>query len=146
MIELVYVSKASKRFSTTEMEDMLEIFRKNNQASNITGLLLYDGFGTFIQSLEGEPAPIHAIYHKISADQRHSRINLLSEKDITERTFPDWRMGFRNLHLSPQLKSEGFSNFLEQPDRADYLAQQPSVAIELLSHFKSNIKPNLDKD
>ncbi|MFT6991767.1 MAG: hypothetical protein ACJASL_003761 [Paraglaciecola sp.] len=82
MIELVYVSKAQKRFNPDELKQMLSVFRKNNQAQEITGLFLYDGYGTFIQVLEGHSNVVLPVYEKISNDTRHSRINLLGENGM----------------------------------------------------------------
>ena len=146
MIELVYVSKALKRFNADELKIMLRAFRKNNQAQEITGLFLYDGYGTFIQTLEGNPNAVLPLYEKISNDTRHSRVNLLGENEIQDRSFPDWRMGFKNLDQSPIMEMEGYSNFLQQSDRPQYLVHQPKFAIELLEYFKLNNKSNLDKD
>ena len=146
MIELVYVSKAQKRFNADELKAMLKVFRKNNQTQQITGLFLYDGYGTFIQSLEGHANIVKPLYEKISHDTRHSRVNLLGENAIQERNFPDWRMGFKNLDQSPISELEGYSNFLQQSDRPNYLVQYPKFAIELLEHFKHNNNSNLDKE
>jgi hypothetical protein len=146
MIELVYVSKAHKRFNANELKEMLSVFRKNNQAQKITGLFLYDGYGTFIQVLEGHSNVVIPLYEKISKDTRHSRVNLLGESKIQDRSFPDWRMGFKNLEQSPITQLEGYSDFLQQSDRPNYLVQQPKFAIELLEHFKHNSKSNLDEE
>lgn len=146
MIELVYVSKAQKRFNSDELKAMLSIFRKNNQVQKISGLFLYDGYGTFIQVLEGDPNAVLPLYEKISNDTRHSRVNLLGESKIQARSFPDWCMGFKNLDQSPIMEMEGYSNFLQQSDRPSYLIEQPKFAIELLEHFKHNNKSNLDKE
>jgi hypothetical protein len=146
MIELVYVSKASKRFNADELKEMLSAFRKNNQAHQISGLLLYDGFGTFIQVLEGDAEVLHLLYEKIRNDARHTRVNLLGENKIQARSFADWRMGFKLLDQSPITAIDGYSNFLQQTDRPNYLVQQPKFAIELLEYFKHNNKSNLDKD
>lgn len=146
MIELVYVSKAQKRFNADELKVMLGMFRRNNQAQKITGLLLYDGFGTFIQVLEGYSDIVLPLYKKIGGDTRHSRVNLLGQSKIKERSFPDWRMGFKNLDQSPKIEIEGYSTFLQQSDSQNYLVQQPKFVIELLEHFKHNNKSNLDEE
>lgn len=140
MIELIYVSRAFKRFNTVELKDMLTQFRKNNEKVNVTGLFLYDGKGTFIQVLEGDADTVHNLFNKIRGDKRHSRVNVLGEREISSRNFPDWCMGFKHLEESPALNLEGYSNFLEQPERVDYLNENPNFAIELLEHFKNNNK------
>jgi len=62
MIELVYVSEAQKRFNADELKAMLSVFRKNNQTQKITGLFLHDGYGTFIQVLEGHSNVVLPLY------------------------------------------------------------------------------------
>lgn len=145
MIELVYVSRAEKRFNSDELKQMLRVFRQKNQAVGITGLFLYDGNGTFIQALEGEKDSVLPLFEKIRADDRHSRVNLLGERKIDARSFPDWRMGFKNLDQSPLTDLEGYSDFLSQADRSAYLAKESSFALELLEYFKNNENSNLDK-
>ena len=146
MIELVYISKANKRFKTEEVQAMLRIFRQKNHATGVTGLLLYDGYGTFVQALEGDSEVLTTLYAKIKLDERHTRVNLLGETPISKRSFPDWRMGFKNLDLSSAMEIEGYSDFLEHNDRTDYLAHKPNFAMDLLEHFKHNSKSNLDED
>lgn len=146
MIELIYISKASKRFSIAEVQDMLRIFRQKNHGAGVSGLLLYDGYGTFLQALEGDSEVLMTLYEKIKQDKRHTRVNLLGESEITERSFPDWRMGFKNLDASPAIDLEGYSDFLEHTDRTNYLAEKPNFAMDLLEHFKHSSQSNLDKD
>jgi hypothetical protein len=146
MIELIYISKANKRFSAAEVQDMLRIFRQKNHTTGVTGLLLYDGYGTFVQALEGDSTVLSSLYEKIKHDDRHTRVNLLGETEISKRSFPDWRMGFKNLDVSPAIDLEGYSDFLEHTDRTNYLAEKPNFAMDLLGHFKHNSKSNLDED
>ena len=136
MIELVYISKANTRFGVEALKDMLTAFRQNNHLSDITGLLLYDGYGTFIQLLEGEEETVKVLYDKIKEDTRHSRINLLHDGLIINRSFPQWKMGFRNLSNMPILKLDGYSDFMHQENRQAYLQAKPSFAISLLNYFK----------
>jgi|TARA_B110000881_G_C18461601_1_gene456502 hypothetical protein len=112
----------------------------------VSGLLLYDGYGTFLQAIEGDSDILKSLYEKIKNDKRHTRVNLLGETEITKRSFPDWRMGYKNLDLSPAMELEGYSDFLEHTDRNEYIEQKPNFAIELLQHFRHNSKSNLDQD
>jgi hypothetical protein len=146
MIELTYVSRAEKRYEHTELKEMLAIFRRNNKALNITGLLLYDGFGTFIQTIAGESENITSLFQRIRNDTRHSRVNLLAEIEIHERVFSDWRMGFRNLREEPIQGLDGFSDFMQQDDGFGFLNERPTFAIEMLEHFKNSSSFNLDQD
>jgi hypothetical protein len=67
---IVYISAATYLMDENELKEILEVSRKNNQSSGITGLLLYHE-GNFIQVLEGEKTAINALYDKITIDNRH---------------------------------------------------------------------------
>lgn len=137
MIALTYVSSATKRFTDEELSSLLKTCHHFNTISNISGLLLYNHSGTFLQILEGDAENVEAIYEKITADTRHQRVHRISRKDITEREFPDWKMGFRNLSNTPLNHINGFSDFMESEKPADYLLKEASFAKEILTHFKN---------
>lgn len=137
MISLCYVSSSSKRFDNDELVNLLNTCRENNSQKNITGLLLYNGQGTFIQALEGEESTIIPLYEKIKTDSRHSRVNCLSKHTIEERNFPNWKMGFRHLDKESVGSIQGFSTFLQQKDSNRYLSEKPHLAESLLAHFKN---------
>lgn len=136
MKEIIYVSRAVKRYEAEELTQMLLAFRQKNSTDNITGLLLYDGRGTFLQLLEGPETAVDKLYKKISQDQRHSRVNILGEREIDKRYFPDWTMGYKNLSLEANINIKGFSNFMEQKDTSTFVNEKPSFGVELLYHFR----------
>lgn len=90
---LVYSSVATRPMDPSDLEAILYTARRRNLAAGITGLLLYRN-DTFIQFLEGPPAEIDALMADISADDRHSRLQVQVVEQTTERSFGDWRMGF----------------------------------------------------
>lgn len=137
MISLCYVSSANKRFDNDELVNLLHSCHENNSQQNITGLLLYNGQGTFIQTLEGEENTVVPLYEKIKADSRHSRVNCISKNTIEERNFPNWKMGFRRLDKESVGNIQGFSDFMEQKDSNSYLSDKPHLVQSLLSHFKN---------
>ena len=77
-----------------------------NGAHRISGMLCY-GNGAFLQVLEGKRKLINEIYHRIAADPRHSRMELLSFGPITRRQFSDWSMKMVSLEepFSPQRRA-----------------------------------------
>ena len=137
MIEMIYVSKASSRFTEKELKELLAKARTNNTKTGLTGLLLYDGQGTFIQVLEGEESVIEALFKTIKYDKRHSRVNVLWRKDIEERGFPDWKMGYQNILDMDTSTIMGFSDFLQQDKNHDYVLTNPGFVLNMLNHFKS---------
>lgn len=144
MIELIYISKAIKRFDKNELIEMLKTFSHNNHKVNISGLFLYDGYGTFIQVLEGDPNHVQTLYDKISQDPRHTRVNLLGKTEIKQRNFSEWSMGFKHLQEEPLQKLVGFSEFMQQEETFNYLDKQPHFALEMLDYFKSQINNELN--
>lgn len=138
MIELVYVSRANSHFTEPELVQLLEQARQNNTNSGITGLLLYDNKGTFIQALEGEQQHIEALFEKIKQDPRHSRVNRISKKTIQSRSFSDWQMGFKLIEPGRVQTLSGFSACMLQQGAIQGSSDNHSSALELLNYFKQS--------
>jgi len=138
MFSLCYVSAASTHMSKEQLLELLDTCQKNNTAIGVTGLLLYNGHGTFIQVLEGEQAVIEDLYNKIQKDNRHHRVNCIGKKAIEQRSFPNWSMGFKSLDEENVSSVPGFSDFMNSDDSSDYAASHSSFAFSLLSYFKES--------
>lgn len=93
LIRLVYTSTISEGFDTGEIEKILESARVNNAKNSVTGLLCFDR-NLFLQCLEGSRTAVNQTYHKILNDPRHSRIIMLDYKEIIQREFSQWTMGY----------------------------------------------------
>ncbi len=91
MRQLVYLSSAIEQFTILELHEILSKSRYNNQRSNITGLLLFDGHD-FLQVLEGNRQDIGFTLERINRDSRHRSISILSDRDVPCREFGDWAM------------------------------------------------------
>ncbi|TQV83197.1 BLUF domain-containing protein [Denitrobaculum tricleocarpae] len=94
--QLMYYSTARKEQSDAELRDILEASRRGNRQRQITGLLLY-GDGVFFQVLEGSEVDVKALYDKIGADDRHHSILHAAAREVPERSFADWAMGYTPL-------------------------------------------------
>jgi hypothetical protein len=64
---------------------------------------LISGPDYFAQVLEGPPAAVHPLFERIHQDTRHHDVLALPERAVTERTFPDWSMGFATNEKSEQV-------------------------------------------
>lgn len=53
--------------------------------------------GRIIQVLEGEKEAVEALYERIEQDQRHTDIVRVFSRDITQRLFADWLMGYETI-------------------------------------------------
>ncbi|MDT3405204.1 BLUF domain-containing protein [Mucilaginibacter terrae] len=131
---LVYISTASHLLNEDELLEILQTSRKNNEENNLTGMLLY-GEGVFIQVLEGEEDALAKTYHSIERDDRHRSILKMTEGTITERNFPDWRMGFKSTNADDLATFDTYIN----PRTPGFLGHEKSNAvIGMLKTFANN--------
>lgn len=92
MIRLTYISQAINGLDPATVQHIGEISARNNQAAEITGVLLFID-GVFFQILEGDEAVVKQLYEKILADERHNNIICLkTERNVETRMFPEWAM------------------------------------------------------
>ena len=93
MYFILYTSNASKMCSREEINNILEVSRRNNPSNSVTGLLISKN-PEFLQYLEGPEKAVEALYEKIKNDSRHSSVKTIKKGEIEARVFPDWEMGF----------------------------------------------------
>ena len=86
---LTYKSTATASPSAADLEALVEQARARNRQLGITGMLLYEN-GSFLQTIEGPPALVEALWASIKQDPRHEHIELLSEAIVAARLFSDW--------------------------------------------------------
>ncbi|WP_263080964.1 BLUF domain-containing protein [Endozoicomonas sp. Mp262] len=137
MYYIVYTSAAKEMFSEKELDELLEVARRNNTRDGITGMLLYCD-GVFMQVLEGSSKDeVMKVYDKIGQDPRHYRVMKLLEGEQDSAQFSDWSMGFKK--LDPLMSSKlGFSKFLDLNDNSLTIDQKGSSAWKILSTFRKN--------
>jgi hypothetical protein len=136
VIQLVYVSSSVNRFTQEELLELLDKARRNNEKLGITGMLLYRD-GDFMQALEGDDIQVRALSAKIARDPRHKNMHVLLDGRCTEREFPDWSMGFRNLQDVDPRDVPGYSSFLDSPLRGHTFADNPALCRTLMLLFKT---------
>jgi hypothetical protein len=131
VIQLIYRSAARTPFSQRQLTELLTHARDNNLRLGMTGMLLYDD-GSFLQVLEGEPEQLLPLYASILLDPRHHGITKLLEREIEERQFGDWQMGFVSV-ARLGVTIPGYSDFLRLSDATGSGGKQ---AIRVLSQFR----------
>ena len=136
MISLCYVSHIEQSLSNEKITHLLKDFRHNNARLDVSGLLLYNGANTFFQILEGEADTVNSLYRKIRSDDRHTQVTCLLRAEIIERSFSNWRMGFRNLSNIAVVGLAGFSEFMKSKTPEKYLEENPQFVDAMLQHFK----------
>lgn len=93
MLQLLYISTAREPITTAMCDDILAASRRNNRAAGITGLLIA-GQRRFLQALEGPEDQVRATYDRIAADPRHYACVTLSRRQVEQRSFGTWAMGY----------------------------------------------------
>lgn len=119
LIRLFYISTAANGLTRADHEQILVASRRNNRMKGITGLLVAKG-RYFAQALEGEVAAVTETIERIKKDPRHSGIVVLSKSEVTQRIFPGWDMGYRDIESwnSPLLHYVELddAHFVSDPD------------------------------
>ena len=93
LVRLVYASKIAEPFSAPDIEEVLNIARKNNGRDAVTGVLCFNR-KYFLQCLEGGRMAVNETYHRILNDPRHKDIVLLDYKEVDCREFSSWGMAY----------------------------------------------------
>ncbi len=91
LYRLVYTSARSSRCTDKDIEEILEISRKNNSKLGITGILIHTK-DRFLQVLEGDKDKVMALYEKIDKDDRHGGSSMRYCEPVKGRHFIDWDM------------------------------------------------------
>ena len=96
LLELIYTSLSEANNDTDNVRDILTSSERNNVATSVTGLLLFDG-ERYIQILEGQAKDVEGLFVTISDDSRHTDLELLHKGPIVGRSFETWRMAYEAL-------------------------------------------------
>ena len=110
------------------LRDILSQSRKNNEKSDVTGYLIFDG-DSFVQILEGPRENIEATMARIAKDDRHRDVSIIAIHPTESRAFHGWKMGSyrRSALQDPIFAAHGFPGKIERSqlsfDRAVSLAE-----------------------
>ncbi len=116
LIRLMYCSRTADILPQETLNAIVTKARANNPPRGVTGVLCYSG-RIFLQVLEGGRFEINALYNKISTDNRHHDVMLLSYEEIEERRFSHWSMGQVSLQrINPSL----LIKYSEKPELDPY--------------------------
>jgi methanogenic corrinoid protein MtbC1 len=86
---LTYKSVATASPSPADLRALVGKARARNRNLSVTGMLLYED-GSFLQTLEGPPDKLGALWSSIKQDTRHDQIEVLSEHIAPARVFSEW--------------------------------------------------------
>ena len=88
--QLIYMSEPFG-FDGAILSAILDYARRNNARRGITGALICR-HDIYLQLIEGDAPAIDALYARITADDRHLAVTLLSRAEVADRLFPGWAM------------------------------------------------------
>lgn len=126
--QIIYASEARAAFPPATLLELLTFCRKANPKARLTGLLVFRD-NTFLQLLEGPREQVTRVFGQISADPRHHDIRLLVDREVTQRSFPDWSMGFEEVNEVALNAWPGLSHVLQPPRTPSEWADQPNLAL-----------------
>ncbi len=86
---LTYKSIATATPRADDIDLLAGRARARNRSLDVTGMLLFED-GCFLQTIEGPPPAVAALWSSIQRDSRHDHIEVLSEHMAASRLFSDW--------------------------------------------------------
>ncbi len=126
--QLLYISTIAHA-GTAALSSILASARRNNQANDITGLLMFNG-KRFLQVIEGPADAVEATYARINCDPRHRAQVVLARRTVDQREFGDWSMAYRN-------GSGPSDNALYETICAKVADAHPNLRAELMAFAKN---------
>ena len=93
MHSLVYISEATQDFDEFSIQALVKQACQRNEQLSVTGFLShYDG--RFLQYLEGEKKALDELMGSITADNRHTILEVMHLPFSQERRFASWHMRY----------------------------------------------------
>ena len=132
--QLIYISQATRKLTSDELNEIHQIAVKNNQKIDVTGSLFYNG-GWFLQILEGPSNVLDTLYKKIEKDTRHKNSRTLYNEPASFRLFARWSMNMTNLDNRQADKYDQLVAVIEAA-KSNQKIGSASPATALLKMFK----------
>ncbi|MBQ4804936.1 BLUF domain-containing protein [Aquimarina sp. MMG015] len=92
-----YVSTASRFLTNSDINELFEFVKINNNSLNITGILMYSD-GNFFQILEGEKTLIKDLFQNILADSRHYDVIKIFDHEMIQPSFSKYNSSFTTIN------------------------------------------------
>lgn len=135
LIQIVWISEATSKLSDDQLIRLLEKSRANNVRHGVTGLLLHDRM-SFMQFMEGEKSVVENIFeHRIQPSKTHKNVTLLSNREIEERNFKNWNMGFIAKNHKSLQSMPGYREFSQTKVSFLDLEGDPNMVDKIISGF-----------
>lgn len=101
-------------------------------------MLLYSN-ATYMQVLEGAEEDVHDIYSSILKDARNTGNVTLVEESISQRSFPNWSMGFKDLKSCTPEELPGFQDVFNGNLDKEIAVKNTTKAVAVLMGFAKSI-------
>lgn len=134
LIHLIYISSATSWPAENDLKRLPEQARARNLRQNITGMLVYSN-ATYMQVLEGESHDVHEIFDAIRIDPRNNGIVKLLAASISQRNFPNWSMGFKELEKDNGAPPPGFVEVFNGKLDKELALGNKAASIGMLTSF-----------
>ncbi|SHK50219.1 BLUF domain-containing protein [Hymenobacter psychrotolerans] len=131
MKHIVYLSRAVRPMTDTDLQALLDQSRHDNVRHGITGVLFYS-HGNIAQLFEGPAEMVDPLFDRISRDGRHSHVRKLVDTPIAARSFPTWSMAFHPLEPSGFTALENFLLPHQLPPLPPSLTIADALLVELV--------------
>jgi len=125
--EVLYVSTLAPASPVKVVSQIAANARIANQASGITGLLIFDGM-RFCQQIEGPKKAVLALIQRIAQDPRHVDVEILHHGPLAERRFRRFSLGYitvDDVDLLARIEDAGAEQAMAQ-----FLALLPSLDLD----------------
>jgi len=91
--EVLYASTLAPESPVKVVSQIAAQARRANEASGITGLLIFDGM-RFCQQIEGPREEVLALIQRIRLDSRHTGMEILHQGSLEARRFRRFSLGY----------------------------------------------------
>ncbi len=113
IFRLTYLSTPVDGFSDKDLDEIEEKSLVNNDARDVTGILLVHG-ERILQVLEGRESAVRELYAKIEKDPRHTITKLVSTVEDEERMLLTWNMVVRSVSDIPEEAQTDYQAFYDE--------------------------------
>lgn len=137
LLHLVYASTATRHFTELDLPGIVERSRDKNAEADVTAMLLYQE-GTFLHALEGKGPAVRALFTKVSADERHNKVQCLIAISVTKRLFTGQSMGFHRFADEDVEFDLDDDEWIDPTYSHDHLSWRACLGLRLLARFRTN--------
>jgi len=93
LTRLIYTSTLIDGSTVGDLNDIMDVSRKNNPQMGISGILCYST-RNYLQWLEGPREEVSKIYNRVASDKRHTNCTIIEFSEVQKREFGSWAMAF----------------------------------------------------